>query len=230
MNNYEINRLLSITPIDPPYESRVQATMQRYSRYPSWPSGTRLFAFVDPAFGAHFATIMAEHRRPLPEWLEPGPLREYADALQSGEPFSPAVSEAVRLGCSCFAVRNTHPIWRDVNLVRLCLLTEGLSLEAISQRTGVSVAGLNAYNELFLNIRGREKTRDYLAGLLHLEIKAGPLFPNHPLRRLHYEALTQDCLNNVEDFWAVSKIILRNGPTLEELGFSIVPTEYSLCE
>lgn len=206
--------------------------MSRYGLLAPSPQG-RTFAFADPGFGAHFAITMAEHRLPLPEWLGPGPLREYGDALLSREPFSPAVREAVRLGCTCFDERTSDLFWREVNRLRLCLLTEEPCLDAISQCAGISVAGLHAYNELFFNVRDREWERDYLAGLFYSEINAGPLFPDNIMRNWPYEELVQHC-TNYKDVWQVPKIALCFRPKLTDLGSlyraaRIEPTEWGFA-
>ena len=176
-------------------------------------------ASMDPSFGVHFGSIMSEYQLPLPEWMDPGPLRDYAEALQSKEPFSPAVEEAIELsGTSLMAppAALTRPI---VNLVNLCLLSWA-DLDAISRRTGFSPAGLHAYNELFFNVRGRENDSLYLAAVLHQEINLGPLLPDHPLRTCDLTALARTC---AEMDWPLDEAVLLHRPTMDELGFHTEP-------
>ena len=157
MTSARILQLIELIPIrvwtlelilSEPYEGyRVQSEFDRLSQ-----------CLNSPNFGWRFIKTFREQGLPLPDAVTEQVLRD-AYAYESGQPGNPATAQALAL---------EQPAMKPVrDLLRALLIVPDLPLLEISQKLNLPVEVIDAYSELFWNVRDRLQDKSSLVPLVY---------------------------------------------------------------
>jgi hypothetical protein len=177
MTREEIDQLIPLIPWDAPYLQQLPPARESFlvSRRHSLVHAY-VDAFLDPRFGWKFVRTFAELGQSLPRTLTDERFRLLWRAYQfeTENAHDPLLLQTLALD---------HP--RNFfarNLVKAFLVAPDLPWAEMSQKLGMPIHLLQAYDQLFFNVRDRLQDEVYIQGLIYPEGRRIELMPDY-LRR-----------------------------------------------
>jgi hypothetical protein len=154
----QLIELIRFSPYDPPLIWKEQLQARAHSR--AWESDRRVSALTDPEFGWHYVKSLTHLGLPLP-LLATEPVLYAAYRYETGiDKYydDTVIREAMEL--------QSPDLHFYRNVIKAGLIIPEMSYEEISQLGSFSVAGIQAYEQLFWNVRDRASDPGYIPMLV----------------------------------------------------------------
>ena len=156
MTSSIIRRLASQMPADADYfRGTPRSLFERPGQLTSQERVAKCLS--DPSFGWHFARTLADAGLELPSIV----IEQYV--VRAYFSFQADASDEVVEAAHALAGPTQH---RDRAILRALFMAKDINCEYIARLTGLSVPVVEAFGQLFFNVRDRREDRLYLAGIL----------------------------------------------------------------